>query len=87
MRSNKNVFRSTEVAFLLLTQWPRVRFSAFVKSYFDVADLSRRQLHINVFSSLHYKLGAGLAMLHICNMLTTVGALGWLTLPEKDSQQ
>ena len=32
---------STEVAFLLLTQWPWIRYSAFTKIYFDVAEVYR----------------------------------------------
>ena len=30
---------STEEAFVLLTQWPRVQFLAFPKIYFDVAEI------------------------------------------------
>ena len=34
---------NTEVAFLLLTQKPQVRFSAFPKLYLDIADIYRRR--------------------------------------------
>ena len=34
---------STEVAFLTLIQWPRVRFSAFTKHFKDVAKIYRRR--------------------------------------------
>ena len=33
---------TTDVAFLLLTQWPWVQFSAFPKHYFDVAQIYQR---------------------------------------------
>ena len=33
------VLHSTEVGFLILSQWPRVRFLALPKIYFDVGEI------------------------------------------------
>ena len=34
---------STDAAFLLLTQWPRVRFSALLKIYFNDAEIYQQR--------------------------------------------
>ena len=39
MERGSGGLHSTEVAFLLLTQQPQVRFSAFLKIYFDVTEI------------------------------------------------